>query len=149
MAIDKFEGENRFLSNFWLCDIYDTEDEEVYRSVEHIFQAKKTLDKKERKAIRECATPGQAKKMGKTVTLRADWEQVKIPYMKTFVKQKFVIHRDLLEKLLATGDEELIEGNTWGDDFWGVCNNGIGQNNLGKILMEVRDELRLEEAQDN
>jgi hypothetical protein len=139
--IDKFEKNKRFLSNFWECEVYSVFDDIVYKSVEHAFQAAKTNIKEEKEAIRNCTTPGQAKRMGKIVTLRPDWEENKLVFMESFVRQKFITHQELLALLLATGNEELIEGNTWGDVFWGVC-NGIGENHLGKILMKVRDVLR-------
>ena len=141
--IDRFEGPYRFLSNFWECDIYSSEDGAVYKSVEHIFQADKTNDPKEKKTIRDCATPGQAKRAGRKVTLRPDWEKIKLSRMEARVRYKFFTHKDLAELLLATGDEELVEGNDWGDDFWGVIlETGKGENHLGKILMKVREELR-------
>lgn len=93
--------------------------------------------------IREAATPGQAKKLGQGVSLRPDWESVKVDLMRTFVRKKFE-NPFLRPLLLATGDAELVEGNTWNDTFWGVC-RGRGQNWLGRILMEVRDEIRKEE----
>jgi ribA/ribD-fused uncharacterized protein len=73
--------------------------------------------------------------------MRPDWEQVKILIMTSLVRDKFTRHQDLKEQLLATGDAELIEGNWWGDTFWGVC-KGKGENHLGKVLMKVREELK-------
>ena len=83
----------------------------------------------------------EAKRLGRRVRLRSDWEQVKYDVMLDVVRAKFNQHPDLAQKLLATGDEELVEGNDWGDTYWGVC-NGRGKNMLGKILMRVRAELR-------
>ena len=85
--------------------------------------------------------PSEAKRLGRRVRLRSDWEQVKYDVMLDVVRAKFNQHPDLAQKLLATGDEELVEGNDWGDTYWGVC-NGRGKNMLGKILMRVRAELR-------
>ena len=73
--------------------------------------------------------------------MRTDWEQIKVGVMKDLVLQKFTKHKELKEKLLATGDAYLEETNTWNDIFWGVC-KGKGQNHLGKILMEVRKEIK-------
>lgn len=82
-----------------------------------------------------------AKKLGKLVTIRPDWDEIKVEVMYEIVKAKFHYNPDLREMLLATEDAELIEGNWWGDTFWGVC-KGQGLNNLGKILMRVRDEYK-------
>lgn len=133
--IDKFTGEYRWLSNFYPAEIlYDGL---TYPTSEHAYQAAKTLDVKKRQYIANLPSPGKAKRAGQLVVLRADWEQVKIAVMREIVRAKFSQHPDLRFKLVQTGDEELVEGNTWGDRFWGVC-NGSGQNQLGKILMEVR-----------
>lgn len=136
--IDSFSKEYEFLSNFYSQEI--TYDGIKYPTNEHAFQAAKTLDLEERKVISSLPTPGQAKRAGRRVSLRPDWEEVKFDVMKEIVILKF-INPALKEKLLATGDSELIEGNTWNDRCWGVC-NGVGQNNLGRILMEVRELLK-------
>lgn len=137
-TIDSFRGEYFWLSNFYFCHvIYD---HEIYVSVEHAFQAAKTLDLEERKNIRKASTPSLAKKIGKTVKLIKDWENVKLDIMKELIHCKFGI-TELMIKLLNTEDKILIEGNTWGDKFWGIC-NGEGENNLGKILMEERKWLK-------
>lgn len=133
-----FFGEHRWLSNFWPAPVkmYGLE----YPTVEHAYQAAKTLDKEEREFIRLQSTPGNAKRAGKTLTVREDWETFKVGAMKILLERKFSIPH-LKEKLLATGDALIVEENTWGDTFWGVC-NGKGQNTLGKLLMEVRASLR-------
>lgn len=137
--IESFSGTYRFLSNFWMVEVmlYDV----MYKSVEHAYQAAKSVDEAYKKAIQEAPTPGEAKRLGKKAPLRPDWEQVKIDFMRYLVSYKFTMHHDLGKKLLATGHKELVEGNTWGDKFWGVC-NGEGQNWLGRILMETRERLR-------
>lgn len=137
--IDKFDGtEHAFLSNFYSSPIiYEGI---VYPTVEHMFQAMKTLDLMQRQKIANAATPGAAKRMGRQVALRGDWEEVKVDVMRTALQLKFS-QPQLKEKLLATGDAELIEGNTWNDRFWGVC-NGTGRNMLGTLLMELRRELK-------
>jgi len=139
--IAAFEGRHRFLSNFWPCEI--PFGGKTYPSVEHAFQAAKTLDEDEREEIRLADSPGKAKKLGRKITLRPDWEEVKFEIMTELVRSKFIIHQDLRDKLIFTGGRELIEGNNWNDVVWGVC-KGIGDNNLGKILMQVRDELFME-----
>ena len=136
--IDCFDGEFDFLSNFYESTIYH--DGIKYPTVEHAFQAAKTMDLNERIKIANMNTPGKAKRAGRKVALRPDWEQVKFEVMKELITIKF-LNPDLKAKLLATKNAELVEGNTWNDTCWGVC-KGIGQNNLGKILMEVRENLK-------
>jgi hypothetical protein len=137
-TIDRFTGDYDFLSNFHPSPI--DVDGILYPTVEHAFQAAKTSIPEEKQALAETATPGSAKRLGRKVQLRSDWEQVKVGIMEELVRLKFTTHPDLREQLLATGDAELVEGNNWNDRFWGVC-RGKGQNQLGKILMKVRSEL--------
>ena len=111
----------------------------VYKNTEAAFQAQKVLDYDE-KLLFSNLSPRKAKKLGRKVKLRKDWNDVKDNYMYEICKAKFTQHEDLAKKLLETGNEELIEGNKWNDTYWGVC-NGKGKNNLGKILMRIRDEL--------
>ena len=140
MTINKFEGEFDFLSNFSLHAVeYDGT---VWPTAEHAFQAAKTNNEEQKVAIWNALTPGHAKKMGKKVTLRHDWEEKKIDVMLQIVRSKFT-NEELKQKLLATGDTKLVEGNYWNDRFWGVC-QGEGQNHLGRILMQVREEIRNE-----
>jgi N-glycosidase YbiA len=138
-VIDSFTGEYRFLSNFWPCKI-DLHTE-VYPSVEHAYVAMKSDDPKIRKQVSEIETAGQVKRFGRTIPLRDNWDANKYQIMVGLLFVKFFQNKELGEKLLATGDAILIEGNTWGDTYWGVC-NGVGENNLGKILMEVRNLLK-------
>lgn len=136
--IDSFKGEFSFLSNFHPSPI--TINGIEFPTVEHAYQAAKTLDEQERFRIAGLERPGQAKYAGRRVKLRSDWEDVKVEVMTELVRHKFTQNEDLGKSLVATGDAELIEGNTWNDRFWGVC-RGKGENHLGKILMKVRDEL--------
>lgn len=85
--------------------------------------------------------PSQAKKKGRSVSLRPDWEEIKINVMYEICKAKFTQNENLKRSLLNTGNTELIEGNNWGDKIWGQV-NGVGENNLGKILMKIREELK-------
>ena len=85
--------------------------------------------------------PSEAKRTGRKVKLRPDWEDVKINEMRNIVRAKFSQNPELAEKLIQTGDAHLEEGNTWGDRTWGTV-NGSGQNLLGKILMEIRETLK-------
>lgn len=136
-AISEFRGEHEFLSNFFPSTVHL--DGASYPTVEHAFQAAKTLDPDERERVRTCTWPGGAKRLGKRVALRIDWEEAKLGIMESLVREKFA-DPDLRQRLLATGSRELIEGNRWGDTYWGVC-RGRGANHLGRILMKVRDEL--------
>lgn len=138
-GILEFSGKWRFLSNFYASPVRYEGIE--YTTVEHAFQAAKTLDHAQRRTVAAEATPGRAKRAGKRVPLREDWETVKFGVMRILVTLKFTTNPELAKKLLETGDRHLEEGNTWGDTIWGVC-RGEGQNNLGKILMAVRSEIR-------
>lgn len=134
-VIDSFSGAHRFLSNFAPAAVQL--DGVMYPTVEHAFQAAKTFDFAARTNIQRCATAADAKRAGRRVVLRSDWEQVKIRIMEDLLRQKFASPgmRDLLN---ATRGRDLVEGNTWGDRFWGVC-GGIGENHLGRLLMHIRD----------
>jgi len=136
-VIDRFDGEYRFLSNFYPSPIEFGDF--IAPTVEHAFQACKTCDLTERKAILMADTPAKAKKLGRAATLRNDWEASKIECMEFLLDRKFGIPA-LRVKLLETGDAELIEGNWWGDTFWGVC-RGKGENHLGKLLMKIRNQI--------
>lgn len=137
-AIKSFDGEYKFLSNFFSAEVEF--EGKVYPSSEHAYQAAKVLDEEIREEIRTASSASKSKRLGKVVKLRPDWEEVKYDTMLAIVRDKFNRHADLAEQLLATGNAELIEGNTCGDKIWGVY-NGEGTNWLGKILMQVRSEL--------
>lgn len=142
--IVEFDGEHAFLSNFYPSTIHH--DGITYPTNEHFFQAMKTLDIETRKAIAAAPTPGAAKRMGRHVSLRPDWEKIKVDVMRLGLILKFT-DAELAEKLIATGDEELVEGNWWHDNTWGnchctECSRKGGRNLLGMLLMEVRKELQ-------
>ena len=137
MAITKFRNEYFFLSNMYPEVLYING--EMYPSAEHAFQASKSLDKDVRLGMSVCRSAKEAKQAGRLINLRCDWEDVKVETMYNILKAKFE-DPELAQKLRDTGDEELIEENTWGDTFWGVY-KGDGQNMLGKLLMKVRKEL--------
>lgn len=147
--IGPFTGEHRFLSNFFPVEVYY--DETLWSSAEHAYQAAKTFDSRARAKIFHAQTAGQAKRLGRKVPLRSDWNEVQIPIMLAILRAKFA-DPWLAERLLFTGDAELVEVNSWGDRFWGQVwetragenRQGafIGQNHLGKLLMQVRRELR-------
>lgn len=134
--IDSFKGKYFFLSNFYerrvICFGL------AFRNTEAAFQAMKCPERmKEFCALSASA----AKALGRTVQLRPDWEQVKEDIMYGVCYAKFSQNSDLGQRLINTGEVELIEGNDWGDTTWGVC-NGVGENKLGKILMRLRLTLR-------
>jgi ribA/ribD-fused uncharacterized protein len=134
--ITSFSGSFKFLSNFYRHPFrFDDQD---WPTAEHAYQWMKTLDPVERGKIRNAPTPGKAKALGRKVMLRNDWESIRIPVMLQILQAKF---RDLglAEMLILTEPRECIEGNAWGDVFWGQC-NGIGENWLGKLLMLVRSQ---------
>lgn len=144
--IDCFDGKWAFLSNFYWNEI--EHEGIVYPTNEHFFQAMKTLDNDERRQIANCLTPGQAKRMGRRVALRSDWESVKEDVMFLGLCLKFA-DEQLADWLLETSDEELVEGTTWHDNEWGNCScpkciNIEGKNKLGKLLMRVRDMIKEE-----
>jgi len=136
--ITSFNGRYRFLSNFAPCKvIYDGLE---YSSTEAAYQAAKTFDASQRRQIREASSPGEAKKLGRKVTMRPDWDNIKLQIMEDLLRKKFS-QSDFKRALLNTADAELCEGNYWGDIFWGVC-RGKGENHLGKLLMKIREDLR-------
>ena len=136
--ITSFSGDYRFLSNFFPAEI--TYEGIKYKTTEHAYQAAKTLVQSLRERVALLYSAAEAKKFGRGIHLREDWETVKFTVMLDVLRLKFS-DVALATRLLETGDSELIEGNTWGDQIWGVC-NGVGENNLGKLLMQVRGEIR-------
>lgn len=156
--IESFTGRWRFLSNFYPAKI---EHQGItYPTLEHYYVAMKVKNDQQidgkyitmidcRELIAKMPDPAKVKQFGKIIKLRKDWDDVKLDVMLWGIREKFK-HNDLKELLLSTGDEELVEGNFWHDNFFGVCTcgpcYGEGQNNLGKIIMKVRDELRQQNA---
>lgn len=137
--ISSFSGEYNFLSNFYIKDINISD--MVFKSAEHMYQSLKTVDISEVEAIMAAETPGRAKRLGNKCTLRPDWNDKRIAIMHEVVYCKFSLDSELKEKLLATGTQALQEGNHWGDTFWGVDEQGNGENWLGVILQLVRSQL--------
>lgn len=136
-SILEFRGPTRWLSNYheepvWFEGVR-------YPTNEHAFQAAKTLDLEQRKLIQNCATPAQARQMGQLVSIRPDWDWFRLDVMLDLNRQKF-ISDPLRSQLIGTGQAWLEEGNRHGDRFWGTM-DGVGENRLGRILMQVRAEL--------
>jgi len=140
-VIDDFHGEHFFLDNFSPYGVqYMNVD---FPTSEHAYQAMKSSSPKIWAFFGTLKHPGTAKAVGQKLHLRKDWEEVKFSIMQEIVELKFRQNPELIPLLLATGDAELVEGNTWGDRTWGIC-NGEGKNWLGQILMELRDKLKEE-----
>ncbi len=146
-----FAGQFYFLSNFSPSVIrYDRRE---WDSAEHVFQAMKTRNKEQQEEVRLAHTPGEAKRVGRRVVLRRDWEEVKDKIMADILFEKFRQNPELLERLLSTNDDALVEGNNWCDNYWGRCFCGkcylrraeepnLGRNRLGELLMDTRDIFR-------
>jgi ribA/ribD-fused uncharacterized protein len=145
MAIKQFKGKYRFLSNFYKSSFQYKGI--VWPTSEHAYQAMKSEDPERWEEVQQANGPHESKKMGRKTDLRGDWEEVKTDVMREVIEAKFRQNDELKQKLLDTHPEKLIEGNHWGDSLWGVTENGNGEgeNHLGRILMELREEL-MEEA---
>lgn len=148
--IDNLSGKYFFLSNYYNC--YLTYEDVIYCSTEAAFQAAKTLNRQERVEIAKM-NPAEAKAAGQKLALRSDWEDVKDQVMYDVCYAKFTQNEymHLKERLLATGDEEIVECNTWHDNCWGdckcdACKSIKGENRLGKILMKIREEIRSDQT---
>lgn len=144
--IDTFRGPHFFLSNFFPhlmilpdADVLAFAAGRHAPTVEHGFQAAKALNAIDAERTLRAPSPGAAKRQGRDIRCRSDWLAVRIRVMELLLRTKFS-DPELRERLRATAPAALVEGNTWGDAFWGVC-NGRGENLLGKLLMKVRDEL--------
>jgi ribA/ribD-fused uncharacterized protein len=140
--IKGFSGKYRFLSNFYPCEIEHLG--LIFPTVEHAYQASKARDLVSILKVKNAATPAAAKRTGQKIKIRSDWNDVKIPVMTFLVKQKFS-REPLATMLTDTYPCAIIEFNTWGDTFWGMIEKDdilIGNNHLGKILMEIRNERR-------
>lgn len=157
--INKFYDYYYFLSNFYPHDFYypipnskggewlnDDWTSKLYKSVEHSYQAYKADNELEHEYIRNLDTSAKAKKSGKLIKIRENWDKIKYELMLDIIRSKFE-DKELSKKLLNTGSEKLVEGNYWHDNLWGDCTcqncaNIEGSNWLGEILMEVRNELK-------
>lgn len=152
MTIAAFRGAYAFLSNFSQTPVVWRD--EVWPTAEHAFQAAKCLYEADRVAILNAATPGEAKRLGRKVTLRLDWEEIKDSIMEEILRAKFA-SANMQSRLLSTKEEELVEGNVWHDNYWGDCRCSTneacvesGENKLGKLLMKLRGEIRARKDQE-
>lgn len=138
--ITRFVGPYRFLSNFYPSPV--VWGPRRFPTVEHAYQAAKCASWQDAETILGLLTPGTAKRYGRQVKLRGDWEGVKLDVMRMLIARKFE-SIDLAKQLLDTGDALLVEGNEWGDEYWGVDTKlSRGQNHLGLLLMCTRAALR-------
>jgi len=140
--INIFNDEYSFLSNFYRCEfiILSTHNPLCvpYRSVEHYYQACKAATSKDHMKIVAASGPGKAKRLGRKVRMRENWDKIKVEVMMRGLNAKFS-NKELKAKLLNTGNKMLIEGNHWRDTYWGVdLKTGEGQNVLGNLLMNLR-----------
>ena len=142
--IKQFSKENRWLSNFSPATI--VHEGITYPSVEHFYVAMKSADIEIREQIAKLETAGQAKRIGREIEVTAglppNWYEDKLVHMRFALEQKYN-QEPYKQQLIDTGGQTIIEGNTWGDEFWGVnLRTDEGKNNLGIMIMEIRDELK-------
>lgn len=143
MSIDSFRNEYSFLSNFFASLIIING--KKYATVEHAYQALKTSDVETHELIRNAKTPAIAKRLGRAIQLKSNWDNIKIEVMKFCLQKKFE-NPYLRAMLISTGVEELIEKNYWGDTFWGVDAKTLkGENWLGRLLTEIRENIKNED----
>lgn len=146
--IESFRNEYFFLSNMFKCSIIFktkfTDDYFVFDSSEHIYQSYKAQNVVDFNLVANSRTPLMSKRNGSMIQIDPDFSNYKLNLMYRIIKAKFKQNENLKDLLIRTGDKKLIEDNYWGDKFWGVC-DGFGENNLGKILTEVRRECKYEE----
>lgn len=137
--IDSFRGEHAWLSNFYPCPVIFRGF--TYRSAEHAYQAAKAQTERDRAYVADAPTAAKAKARGREIGTPENWNAVKLAIMREIVYAKFCQNAVLAVQLIETADAEIVEGNNWKDTYWGVC-NGVGENLLGKILMELRADIK-------
>lgn len=145
-VIDSFKEDYEKFSNFYPVLVYYKDID--FPTVEHAFVAGKRKDPMFWRKIAKIPEDkaGKAKRLGRKVKLRKDWNIIKLSHMRKLLNQKFQ-YPSFKKLLLSTGDAQLIEGNYWHDNYWGDCYceecvNIIGQNQLGKMLMKVRNLIK-------
>lgn len=145
--IENFHDKHYYLSNFYIAPM--KVDGKMFQTNEHFFQASKASDEETFELIRLAKTAAQTKKLGKEIPLRKNWENIKNEVMLKGLRAKFALP-EMRALLLETGDATLIEGNNWHDRYWGRCDcskhGGVGENWLGRLLMQVRSEIRKEQG---
>lgn len=149
--IDSFKGQYRFLSNFYQVVIFHNGI--PFPTLEHAFVASKSDDPRIWHEVYTIPTPGKVKRFGRKIQLIDNWDDIKDEVMRQLLIVKFS-YPDLALKLLNTQNAELIEGNTWHDQYWGNCTcdrhiNISGKNMLGQLLMEVREKIRYDRSEKN
>lgn len=137
-----FFGEYRFLSNFWHSPM--RVEGLRFDSGEHFYQALKCTNPADVRAIANLHTPGEAKRAGRQIKIRDDWDDVKDRAMEVVTYNKFLQNPELMAQLLDTQGQLLVESNTWHDNYWGECSctkcaGREKHNKLGQTLMLVRD----------
>ena len=155
-AITRFEAGHRFLSNFFPLPIPLVIGGIRYITIEHAYQSFKTLDVRRREWVASAPTPGVAKRRGRQVALRDYWSAARVTIMASLLTLKFS-QPELYDKLVATGRREIVEGNSWGDVFWGArlseltdtTETWVGENTLGESLMLLRTRLRNQGCHDH
>jgi len=144
-AITDFRKDYFFLSNFYMCPVKGASDI-IYPSSEHSYMSYKNDNKEDHLKLASLKTAREARDFGQIITLRPNWDDVRYNAMKTTLRDKFTRNVKLGQRLLATGDRQLVEGGNWHDLYFGIClcenHQGDGRNALGQILMEIRDELK-------
>lgn len=142
--ITEFRDKYRWLSNFWPCEIQFRGMQFI--TLEHGYMSAKSDDLEWKKFCSDPNnSPTKVKRKSRKIVLREDWDSIKIEVMRELLILKFS-QRSFKKLLLETGDRQIQEGNRWGDTFWGVClKTNTGSNNLGKLIMEIREELRNQE----
>jgi ribA/ribD-fused uncharacterized protein len=144
-VIDEFRGKYFFLSNFYIKPVYYNS--EWYRSSEHAFQAQKATNEKDKQYVLNAQYPGHAKTRGNEIICRPNWKNIRMMEMYNILRCKFTeIDGILASKLLETENALLIEGNNWGDRYWGKVRDSktgewVGENFHGQLLMKVRNEI--------
>jgi ribA/ribD-fused uncharacterized protein len=156
-AVLEFKGQWSFLSNFYASpipalplwrDLPGTTGGEDAPTVEHAYHAAKAVNQKDRQRVLNATSAGDAKKIGRSIECRPDWDQDRLSVMRALLKLKFFRGGMLAKQLLAT-PLLLVEGNNWRDAYWGCCENAgglVGLNHLGWHLMELRHELGGEDS---
>lgn len=138
--IDYFREEYEFLSNFYPTKVVF--DGITYYNAEAAYQAQKCFLQADRLRF-SLLSADEAKRLGQKIEIRSDWDEIKYRVMEQVVYAKFAQNPTLAQDLLDTANKPLKEGNTWGDVYWGInLRTGEGENNLGKILMDLRETFR-------